>query len=917
MKRSAILVPLLVLMLAAPAIASEAFTLDIPLRGNAQQETGEVRVTLTLSAAPAGAQLVVNGAATLNLGDTQTVSGDQVSFTTVSGNDVRIVYRPLSNFAPNDFCQGGFAQPKSIPMRFSGPQDVVSYRISSYLVASPTVECSQPSKHTGDTPATLTPADDGVAPQLDAINLGRHPFDVVLVLDKSGSMQEFPPGAISGAVKATILHSAVQAFVAAWRDMDAAIPGGGEWSHDRIGMTFFNQASNPRTFPSGDPPANFFVERGADGSAWNDIIGDIGNLSPGGSTSVGGGINDAMAKWKSDPQNDLSLVLVTDGKQNTAPLIADAGNGHLGLDPVAGLPQELRKRFIPIQTIGFGTPAGVDLALLTNISFETNGDSFISVNATTMFDNFAWTLIAILKGNTAAMALQQHETMTGQGPGALKPLLVDASTRRAVFLLQWAPPLRNALDLEVLRPGGNAAAPRSNTKLPQAVIQTFDIGKGDTGTWSFRVKRGGPSHLEDVPYTLNVLFLEQHLDYRISFDTVHTGTGDQIGVRAVVAWDGKPLAHLPPNAIRVRIQRPNEALGTILHNSTADAGSGTTTTPTGDVKTPYDRKLDAITDGKLLDRLLPRDVDTITLTDQGKGVYAGSFAGTSVPGSYGFEVVLDWDDPRTGHLHRQERLEDTVKVKPDQSKSDFVTTRGPNGSVYVSVTPRDRFGNYLGPGYSSLLKATLTGGGRLSGPVDANQTGTYVYTVNDLPPGLSLSPQLDIVVDGVSFGSAPPLPISGGGTSSSSGKWLFFADLGPNFPHGSFSNGTDGKWSLNAGFERQLSALWSFEAIAGYHRFEVPVIANPHIVQLSAGGKRYFGKRYLGTWPWRPFVNASIGAYRFDPGDRTKAGAELGAGVLYDLSSKVALEGLWNYHTIHASPNANFSTLQFGLRFAF
>src|SRR4051794_322635 len=155
MSRFTSVILIMLAMLAVPCFASEAFTLDIPIRGNANQETGEVRVTLTLSAAPAGSQLVVNGT-TLNLGDTQTVAGDSVSYVAATGNDVRITYRPLSNFGA-DFCQGGFALPKSIPMRFSGAQDVVSYRISSYIVASPTVECSQPSKHTGDTPATITP----------------------------------------------------------------------------------------------------------------------------------------------------------------------------------------------------------------------------------------------------------------------------------------------------------------------------------------------------------------------------------------------------------------------------------------------------------------------------------------------------------------------------------------------------------------------------------------------------------------------------------------------------------------------------------------------------------------------------------------------------------------------------------------
>ena len=100
MSRFTSVILIMLALLALPCFASEAFTLDIPIRGNANQETGEVRVTLTLNAAPAGSQLVVNGT-TLNLGDTQTVAGDSVSYVAATGNDVRITYRPLSRtFSP-------------------------------------------------------------------------------------------------------------------------------------------------------------------------------------------------------------------------------------------------------------------------------------------------------------------------------------------------------------------------------------------------------------------------------------------------------------------------------------------------------------------------------------------------------------------------------------------------------------------------------------------------------------------------------------------------------------------------------------------------------------------------------------------------------------------------------------------------
>ena len=333
--------------------------------------------------------------------------------------------------------------------------------------------------------------------------------------------------------------------------------------------------------------------------------------------------------------------------QNTAPLVEPAPSGFLGLTPVSGLPHELRKRFIPIRTIGFGTPAAVDDALLKNIALETAGVSYIAINGTTMFDTFANTLVSILKGNTASLAMRRQGTMTGAGPSAPEPVIVDASAQRVMFMLQWASaaaflPRR----WKCSRPArAFAATPTSSQPTLQASIQSFDVTPGNVGTWSVRVKRDSLAEpQEPVPYTLNVLFLEQHLDYRLSFDQIRAATGDTIRVRATVSYDGKPLAGLPADAIRVRIQRPGEALGTILHDTRRRRlPSGHTTTPSGDIQTPYDSKL-AQLGSDVLDRVMPKDVATISLQDEKNGIYCGSFDGTSTPGTYGFEVVLDWDD---------------------------------------------------------------------------------------------------------------------------------------------------------------------------------------------------------------------------------------------------------------------------------
>ena len=181
-----------------------------------------------------------------------------------------------------------------------------------------------------------------------------------------------------------------------------------------------------------------------------------------------------------------------------------------------------------------------------------------------------------------------------------------------------------------------------------------------------------------------------------------------------------------------------------------------------------------------------------------------------------------------------------------------------------------------------------------------------MFEVTDVPPGVT--PDIDLIVDGVAIGN--PGTTSGGGTSKRA--WRFFLDAGLNFAHDDFLKAFGGKWSANAGFERQLSQDWSVEGILGYHRFDNIASLKPHIWQLSVNGKRFFGAS-----PLRPFLNAGLGAYDLDLLD-THAGANAGAGVLYEFTPTCGIEATWNYHIINTdSDSVSFSALQFGIRFAF
>ena len=538
--------------------------------------------------------------------------------------------------------------------------------------------------------------------------------DVMLVFDRSGSMSL--PGT-SGQPKIEEARAAASLFV------QLVHAGTG----NRVGLVSFSTTpSSPVDFPLADVTV----------ANKNTLIGPapftggiVGGLMPGGSTTIGGGLNAAYGQLPAGGTNPRNILLFTDGLQNTPPMV----------NPTDSFPTD-----ITIDAIGYGTPASIDGAMLTTLATQHRGQ-YVLADTNLKLQKF----FALAFGNIfEAGLLMDPEFVLGSGQTTAAPVPFNVCEEEIItIVVGWD--LRDAgLRIELTTPSG-ATVTSGSPGVQSSASRTWTFlrvplphaGERD-GTWKVTVFRAGEvgefaAPLPEVRYFVTVI-VSGGAVLRRTPDNAKYYTGDVINPLVGLSY---LQGGFPPNAkVKVAVSRPDASVGNLLSQEKL----GPSVVIDADTIPPRHATLMAIESrtGKPVVGYTQHTFDMYgdiihTGAFETAGLFGNSFKDLlTVEGNYTFHFQASYGDTCTATRELLWSLHVEPGIDPSTT---IVTTDVSGGRGTITLVPKDKYGNNLGPGRGDGLSVTGAPGTILTGPVRDNGDGSYTAPVN-WDPGSGNSP---------------------------------------------------------------------------------------------------------------------------------------------------------------------------------
>jgi len=577
--------------------------------------------------------------------------------------------------------------------------------------------------------------------------------DVMIVFDCSGSMS-LPTG--TGRAKLEELRAALSLFV-------QLIEGE---TDSRLGLVSFREtAGSPVDFAL----APISVEnRTALIGPTPFTTGVVGALTAEGGTTLSAGLAAAMAQFTDSTSSPRAILLLTDGLEEMASLTAD---DHAALSDVA------------VEVIGFGTEASLDGALLTTLA-GSHGGLYHRAGDPLALRKF----LALAFGNIfeSGTLLDPNFTLPA-GQRLSDPVSFHVCGEERLTVVAGWDVEGPELALRLTTPGGvliNASTPgvESSTGRTWTFLRIpLPHGGERDGAWTAEVVRGvGRDERAPLPaltYFVSILATGGPRLTRFA-PTQRAFTGETINPLVILRY---PDGSFPANAmVHLTVTKPTGSIGTIL----SQAKLGAARTIDADTIPAPQATLLALEEASGLP-IVRYVEESFELFDDARhnngsleksGIFGNPLMGLlTAEGHYTFHARAIYG---AGCVSTRELVwtqQVSIKIDPDHTTSTtVVNSTDPEGIAQgtITLTPRDAYGNHLGPGRSDRFAPTGGPSTTVTGPMEDNGDGSYTIPISWNPfvgPPLIVLTQPDLPLTVISGEPPPPGPESA--TTPSVSTW--------------------------------------------------------------------------------------------------------------------------------------------------
>ncbi|MCD4795217.1 MAG: VWA domain-containing protein [Bacteroidales bacterium] len=576
------------------------------------------------------------------------------------------------------------------------------------------------------------------------------PVKIVYILDRSGSMGWTVQGGGTD-TRWEILTQSVETFSTT---METFLQ-----YNDAVGLTYF--ATD--VIQPGDPINSGFITTSSGTSISTTLTNLMEQQTPQGATAMGSGLKDGRNKLDgNNPINATKIVLLfTDGEQNRTPLVNDDGES-LDDGSVLNVSDCLTQDSIRYYTIAMGT-GGLNIERLEKIATESNAD----YHAENTFDEnllntfFNDNLKSILKGGSPQIISQQtRKLINGEYSTKFK---INSNCTKILFQLSY----NKGDSMYMTIKKGEDVLTEEFYKKESDFYQILSLDlphKANNyiysqGEWTVTVKGNSEEN-----FNLTCITDDHYLKYKCGTDKGMYTNGDTIKFSVDLSYAGNPLIG-ETDTVKVIIFKPGDDLGHLMATyATPELNQDSIN---GDETSGYYQKFLSLmnNDSSFYNSLLPSE-QIIILEHQGNGHYTGFFDKTELSGIYQIHFLLKGEIPGNGTFIR-EKLKTAVFEfgLMDNSETNYnidLTQGDKYQTAIITIRPKNKFGNYMGPGYLSQIKIKLNkkqivirdkadnlNGSYIRDKAD-NLDGSYTFTIVNIP--LEINPKdFKIFVKGEEF----------------------------------------------------------------------------------------------------------------------------------------------------------------------